>query len=125
MSVAVEIAKLGEQVAAFGPVALVVTVGASGRPHIVSARVGLAGEELVAEVGRTTSGNVEQTSTASLVWPAAAGGDYCLIVDGSGSVRGEGDDQRVVVTPTRAVLHRVADAAGEGPSCVTVLDQRS
>src|SRR4051794_33391258 len=73
MSVAVEIAKLGEQVAAFGPVALVVTVAAGGGPHIVSAPVGLADEELVADVGRTTSGNVEQTPTVSLVWPAAAG----------------------------------------------------
>lgn len=125
MSVAVEIANLGEQVDAFGPVALVVTVGGGGKPHIVSARVALVDEDLVADVGRTTSTNVAQTSTVSLVWPARPGGEYCLIVDGTGSVRGEGDDQRVAVAPTRAVLHRVADAAGDGPSCITVLDQRA
>ena len=31
----------------------------------------------------------------------------------------EGDT--VVITPTRAVLHRSPQAAGDGPSCVTVL----
>ena len=32
--------------------------------------------------------------------------------------------KQVRIEPSRAVLHRVASAEGDGPSCITVLDQR-
>jgi hypothetical protein len=41
--------------------------------------------------------------------------DYSLIVDGTAlAATGEG---ALAVAPTRAVLHRVAGAAGDGPTC--------
>lgn len=124
MSLAVELAELQERVAEYGPVAFVVTVGEDGRPHVVSARVTFDGGAVVAGVGRTTSGNVERNATATVLWPAPDSGDHCLIVDGAGSVDGEGSVRNVVVSPTRAVLHRLPDAPETTPSCITVLDQR-
>jgi hypothetical protein len=117
MSVPVELGELRERLEEYGPIAFLVTTGDGGRPHVVSVSVSLDGERLVAGAGRTTSANVAATPTVSLLWPARDGGAYCLIVDGDAEVDGD----RVRVEPTRAVLHRLADAAGEGPSCITVL----
>jgi len=56
----------------------------------------------------------------TLIWPEPAGGAYSLLVDGDAAV----DGTDVVVTPVKAVLHRVAvvtDSEPDGPSCITVL----
>ena len=116
-----ELADLAERVAEYGSLALVITVGDDSRPHVVSANVRMAGDRVEAEVGRTTTANAGANPDVSIVWAALDGGDYCLIVDGRASVGGGG---AVEVRPTRAVLHRLASATGDGPSCVTVLDQR-
>ena len=44
-----------------------------------------------------------------------------LIVDGAAETQPRDDSTVVVIRPSRPVLHRVADAGGDGPSCVTVL----
>ena len=121
MSVAVEVEQLAERVGEYGPAAFVVTVGEGASAHVVSAPVAVEGELLVVTVGRTTAANVERQPTATVLWAGRPGDDYCLIVDGTASVRAGGG---VVVEPTRAVLHRLAGAASELPSCVTVLDRR-
>jgi hypothetical protein len=116
MSVPVELGELEDRLEEYGPIAFLVTVG-GGRPHIVSVSVALDGGVLSAGAGRTTSANIAANPTVSLVWAARPGSDYCLIVDGAASVVGDA----VEVEPTRAVLHRLAGAPGDGPSCITVL----
>jgi len=124
MSVSVELEKLQERLSEYGPIALLITVGDQRGPHVVSVRVEYQDGSLVAGAGRTTAANVTASPAVTAVWPALGGGDYCLIVDGAGRVEGSGDGQQVRIEPSRAVLHRVASAEGDGPSCITVLDQR-
>ena len=119
MSVPVELEELRDRLAAYGAVGLLITVGDDGRPHVVSVAVSIDERELVAGAGRTTSTNIGANPAVSIVWAAPPGSDYCLIVDGSARVQ----DDRVRVTPGRAVLHRIAGAPGEGPSCITVLSR--
>lgn len=108
---------LAEQVASFGPVAFLVTAGDDGAPHVVSTTPAWRHDELVAAAGSRTRHNAAGTGQATLLWPAAPGGDYCLIVDGAARVA----DDEVAVRPRRAVLHRLASADRALPSCVTVL----
>ena len=124
MSVAVGLEELHERVMEYGPVGLVVSVGDDARPHVVSAEIELDASELVAEVGSTTAKNATARQAVSLVWAARPGDIYCLIVDGSASVDTSGSTARMAVAPVRAVLHRIAGAPEENPSCVTVLDRR-
>jgi hypothetical protein len=124
VSLPVDVAALQDRVTDLGPLAYVVTVGADGNAHVVSAHVGLAGDALVATVGPTTAANAARTPRATLLWPAPAGADYCLIVDGEARVDRSGDGRRLSVVPVRAVLHRLAGAPADLPSCVTVVDRR-
>jgi hypothetical protein len=59
-----------------------------------------------------------------LLWPARAAEPYALIVDGEVDIDDESDGE-LVVRPTRAVLHRVADAPADLPNCVVVEDASS
>lgn len=120
MSVPVDLADLRDRVAEHGPMAFLVTVGDDGAPHVVSASVTLDGDVLRAGCGRTTGANASRSPAVTVLWPAPAGAEYCLLVDGTASVA----DGEIAVTPVRAVLHRVADAPGDGPTCVTVVDRR-
>jgi hypothetical protein len=123
MSVRVEVEELQARIAEFGPVAFLTTVGSDSRPHVVSVKVEDFEGALVVGAGRTTAGNAETNPRVTLLWPAKGDGDYCLIVDGIGVVREAGPDLQLAITPARAVLHRLAGAAGSGPSCVSVLDE--
>ena len=120
MSVPVDLGDLRDKVAEHGPVAFLVTVGDDGAPHVVSASVDLDGDVLRAGCGRTTGANATRSPSVTVLWPALAGAEYCLLVDGTAAVA----DGSIAVTPVRAVLHRVADAPGDGPTCVTVVDRR-
>jgi hypothetical protein len=121
VSVPVALDALREQIEQFGPVAFLVTVADDRRPHVVSVNVAWERDDLVAGTGKTTSANVTRQPSVSLVWPAPGTGDYGLIVDGKAEVRPRGDGTSVAITPSRAVLHRLAGADGEGPSCIAVL----
>ncbi len=125
MSVDVALDELRDRTDACGPVAFVISVGEGEEPHLVSASVGWDGDALAATVGRSTAANAARTGTASLLWPVADDG-YCLIVDGAASLEADGDGEHggtVRVSPTRAVLHRLASvpAGDERPSCVRIL----
>ncbi len=123
MSVAVDLEGLDERIAEFGPAAFLVTVGDDGRPHVVSVAVERDGDRLATRAGRRTRANLAARPTLTLLWPATPGGAYSLLVDGE--VDGAGvsdDDPTIAVAPTHAVLHRVADATGEGPTCLPVSD---
>ncbi|HMC53314.1 MAG TPA: pyridoxamine 5'-phosphate oxidase family protein [Acidimicrobiales bacterium] len=120
MTVPVALSALAEQVESFEDVVYLVTVSQDTTPHVVSVTATWQGDELVVGAGRHTSHNVEVNSRLTLLWPAPAGSPYSLIVDGS--ARLVPDDQAIAISPTRAVLHRVAGADASLPSCVTVLE---
>lgn len=126
MSVPVALDALRQKVADHGAVAFLLTVAGDGRPHVVSVQVAWDGDDLVAPAGRSTAGNAAARPDVSLLWgPATADAHYSLIVDGQAAVRaGDGGGGSVVITPTRAVLHRLAlpDPDGAEPTCIRVLD---
>ncbi len=127
MSVDVALDQLRGRTESCGPVAFVISVGEGEEPHLVSARVGWDGDSLAASVGRSTAANAARAGTVSLLWPVADDG-YCLIIDGAASVEADGDGEqggKVRVSPTRAVLHRLASVptGDERPSCVRILPQ--
>lgn len=117
MSVPIELAQLHEEIGRYGPHAHLVSVNASGEPHVVSVLVHPDGDRLVTGAGRTTAVNISTNPAVTLLWAAPPGEDYSLIVDGTAGA----PDDRVVVRPTAAVRHRVATAEGEGPSCIKVM----
>lgn len=121
MSVDVDLGALADRLAAFGDRAYLLTVTDDHLPHVVSVRVSLRGDHLTTTVGRRTGANLARRPSATLLWPPP-GPDraYSLIVDGIAvDAPGEGP---VSLLPTAAVLHRVAGAAGEGPTCLPVAD---
>jgi hypothetical protein len=117
VSVPVAMEELARRVQEFGRHPFLVSTGADGRAHVVSVAVEFDGSRFSMPAGRTSRANLAATHAATLLWPGA-GGPYGLIVDGDAA----GDDaaEIVTVTPTRAVLHRLAHASDELPSCVRI-----
>ncbi len=120
MSIPVDLAALGEALARHD-VAYLLTSGDS-RPHVaqVAPRLDGGGRVIVvAEPGRTARRVVGGRPAVSLLLPPRDPGGYTLIVDGVGAL----DDQgALLVTPTRAVLHRASSGSGpasgeHGSSC--------
>ncbi len=123
MSVAVSLQTLWDRVQEFGESAYLVTTATEHGPHVVSVVARVDGSNLVVGGGRTTRANARANPAVTLLWPPAPGDASSLIVDGQATVTDETED--VVIAPTRAVLHRVAGVAGDGPGCVAVLDPPS
>jgi hypothetical protein len=119
VSIAVALEALWERVAEFGPRAYLVTVGSDGHAHVVSAAPRREGAGVAVDAGNTSRSNVAANPAVTILWPPPGDGDYSLIVDGTAAAR---PGEPLLVQPTRAVLHRVAGAAGPGPGCVPVLD---
>ena len=118
MSVAVDLAALDAEIARFGAVAFLVTAAPGRRPHVVSVRVTSAGGVLTMPAGRTSRANVGAASEIALCWPGDAVGEYCLLVDGTAVA--DDDAETVTVTPTGAILHRLAGASPDLPACAPV-----
>ncbi len=118
MSVPVDLAQLACLVRVLGPESLLATVTDDGRPHIVSVDAHWVDGTIVCGGGRRTRANATTTPSVTLIWPTIHDGAYRLIVDGSAAV----DDaaERVTVTPTFAVLHRISTAPDTGPSCLPI-----
>jgi hypothetical protein len=110
MSIPVPLERLRAAVAERGRNAYVLTVSDDGRPHAVHGPVCWEGEVLAAEVGRRSAANATARPSVSLLFPVRADGEYSLIVDGTAAVVSGDNGQRLLVTPTRAVLHRPAPA---------------
>jgi len=107
-----------------GAGAYVITVGDTGAPHIVYAEVVPHPEGLLAEVGARTASNARARGQVSLLYPARHDDDYSLIVDAMAIPEG-GNDGRLRLEPTRAVLHRPGPAAAPtasacGSDCVPI-----
>lgn len=85
--------------------AYLLTVGDNQRAHAVAVHATSANDTLlVGNPGRKTHANLAVRPLVTLVWPPTNPSDYSLIVDGVGSMQND----KLVITPTRAVLHRPA-----------------
>jgi hypothetical protein len=119
VSVKVDVAALGDQLAGFG-FAYLVTVSEDGRAHVLAVLPELTdGELLVGGIGHHSVANAAARPNVTLVWPPPAEGGYSLIVDGAATV-GEGE---LTVSPSKAILHRPApgaDGKRAGSDCQTV-----
>ena len=116
MSVPVELGELGGHVEERGFVAYLLTTGDDGRPHSVAVAFEVGDDGFRCDGGNRTAGNAAARPLVSLLWPARTERDYSLIVDGDATVAGTGDDRRIVVRPTRAVLHRPASPGNPRPT---------
>lgn len=111
MSRPVALDELTERIDELGPLAFLLTTDGTS-PHVVSVLVEPDGAVLSLSAGSTSRANVGTTRRATLLWPGA--GNYCLIVDGDTEVNGG----TLRLHPTRAVLHRLATAPTDLPSCI-------
>ena len=108
MSIVVALERLRAAVTERGPRAYVVTVSDDGTPHAVHAAVRWEGDVLAADVGRRSAANAAARPAISLLYPVRSDDDHSLIVDGTATVASGDDGPRLLVSPTRAVLHRPA-----------------
>ena len=108
MSIPVALERLRAAVDERGQNVYVLTVSDDGRPHVVHATARWAGDVLATEVGRRSAANAAARPSVSLLYPVRADGDYSLIVDGTAAAVPGADGRRLLVTPTKAVLHRPA-----------------
>jgi hypothetical protein len=107
VSIRVEPTELAERLRDYGW-AYLATVGAEPRAHLVAVHPALVDGVLrIPDLGRTSRRNAGLNPELSLVWPPADPGGYSLIVDGTAVPDGD----ELLVTPTRAVLHRPAPTA--------------
>jgi hypothetical protein len=70
-------------------------------------------------IGGRSRTNLAQRSDVTLLWPPSEPGGYSLIVDGRAEVSDpdpDTDTARCAVVPTRALLHRNADAGASAES---------
>lgn len=108
MSIAIPLERLRAAIAERGRHAYVLTVSEDGSPHAVHAPVRWEGNVLAADVGRRSAANAGARPAVALLYPVRSEDDYSLIVDGTATVASGDGGQRVLLTPTRAVLHRPA-----------------
>jgi hypothetical protein len=125
MSIPVALEQLQVESRRFALAPYLLTVSDDARPHAVAVAAAWDGAALAMDVGKRSARNAAARPQVSLLWAPNERDGYSLIVDGTARVTDDG--ARVVVTPTRAVLHRPAatpaDAAAPGCSadCVPIL----
>jgi hypothetical protein len=119
MTQKLELAGLPDRIREYGRGAFLVTVGDTGTPHVVSVAVAWDGATLTAQAGRTSRSNIAARPDVTLLWPGGADDAYGLLVDGTASAM-DGTDGPLTITPTSAILHRLAEAEGDGPTCLPV-----
>jgi hypothetical protein len=107
VSIPVELNELPAQISQLGSRALLVTSSSDGPPHVSSVIVTFENDNLAMRVGRKTRVNLTANRAATLVWPEVDG-EHCLIVDG---IAPEAAADPLLVRPTSAILHRLAQAA--------------
>jgi hypothetical protein len=125
MSIPVRLEQLHTAVEERGGNAYVLTVTDDARPHAVHAPLRWMGDVLAADVGKRSAANAAARPAVSILFPVRTDGDYSLIVDGTAVVESRADGYQLLITPTKAVLHRPApapDPAGPcGADCVPLL----
>lgn len=119
MSMRVELGELTARLAEYG-FAYLVTVGESGRAHVLAVSPEVTGSGLlVAGIGKHSVANASVHPDVTLVWPPTVEGGYSLIVDGTAIV-GDGE---LRIEPVKAILHRPApgeDGRRVGSDCQPV-----
>ena len=110
-----DFAKLASAIRERGPAAYMMTVAPDGRPHATYSPVRWEGSALWVEAGKQTVRNAEARPLVSLLFPVRTADDYSLFVDGTATV--DAAAQRLIVRPTRAVLHRVGTPSEPKSSC--------
>jgi hypothetical protein len=125
MSIPVPLDGLRTAVEERGASAYLLTVSDDARPHVVHLAVHWEGDVLAADVGKRTAAYAVERPVVSLLYAVRADGDYSLIVDGSAVVASREDGHRLLITPTKAVLHRPAPAPDPaspcGADCIPIL----
>lgn len=117
MSVPVDLDALGVLVDELGPEALLTTITRSSTPHVVSVLVTWVDGHLNLGGGRRTQANIAVNPRVTVIWPRVREDAYRLIVDG---IATGGDDEPITITPTFAILHRIAGIEVDGPNCVPI-----
>ncbi len=98
--------------------AYLLTVADDGRPHAVHVAIRWNGDHLAATVGaRTASNAAARPAAVSLVFPVRTPDDYSLIVDVHASVTADAGERRVLLAPSKAVLHRPAAVPDPDAAC--------
>jgi hypothetical protein len=125
MSIPVSVERLRAASEERGAFAYLLTAADDGRPHAVHVAVRWEGDVLAVDVGERSAANAAARPSVSLLYPVRADGDYSLIVDGTAAIASRGDGHRLLITPTRAVLHRPASAPDPtspcGADCIPLL----
>jgi len=106
MSIPVVLRDLDAVVCERGSAAYVVTVSERGTPHVVHAQIIRRRSLLVAMVGAHTADNARRRPHVSVLYPVREPADYSLIIDAVATVDVTEDGPRLLLAPTRAVLHR-------------------
>jgi hypothetical protein len=117
MSIPVALEKLRAAVAERGGGAYVLTVSDDTRPHAVHAGVQWEGDVLAADVGTRSAANATARPAVSLLYPVRSDDDYSLILDGTAVVVPYEGGHRLLITPTKAVLHRPAATPNPTSPC--------
>jgi hypothetical protein len=117
MSIPVPLEGLRAAIEERGGNAYLLTVADDARPHAVHAGVRWEGEELAVDVGQRSAANAAERPSVSILYPVRVDGDYSLIVDGTAVVASRQEGHRLLIRPTRAVLHRPAAAPDPASSC--------
>lgn len=110
MSIPIDLAELADA-ARKHDFAYLVTMTADCQAHLVAVQPVVEAQVVrVPGLGRKTLENASARPQVTLAWPPRTPGEHSLFVDGTAEVQGDdGDDGVVVVvTPSRAVLHRPA-----------------
>jgi len=106
MTIPVALGELEAAARERGRAAYILTVNDRGTPHVVHAEVTIGSEGLVVQVGARTALHARHRPGVSLLYPCRSAGDYSLIVDAMASVIPSAERSQLLLTPTRAVLHR-------------------
>ena len=117
MSIPVPLDRLRAALKERGGSAYVLTISDDGRPHVVHSAIRWEGDTLAADVGTRSAANATARPSVSLLYPVRSDGDYSLIVDGGAAVMALDDGHRLLITPTKAVLHRPAPAPDPSSPC--------
>jgi hypothetical protein len=119
MSIPVPLDELAQTMQRY-PLSYLITVSDGDRVHAVAASAAVQGDRLtVGPLGRRTLANAAERPAVTLLWPPVEPEGYSLIVDGTAEM----SDGGVLVSPTRAVLHRAAagsaTASADDHACVS------
>ncbi len=117
MSIPVSLDELRAALTERGDAAYLLTVSDEARPHAVHVAVQWRGDALEIDVGSRTAVNAAARPSVSLLCPVRYAGDYSLIIDGTAALVAGPGGQRVLVRPTKAVLHRPATTPNPAAPC--------